>query len=87
MYVKCNTCLEISGTKGVHNVELYNFNPPTNIIRIIKSRTVRLARHVARLGEKNINRILVGTPENKREYHRRTILKWNLDEMECYGPD
>jgi hypothetical protein len=35
-----------------------------SIIRIIKSRRMRLAGHVARIGEKrNVYRILVGKPE------------------------
>jgi hypothetical protein len=38
-----------------------------NIIRMIKSRRMRLAGHVARMGEKrNACRIVVGKPEGKR---------------------
>jgi hypothetical protein len=38
-----------------------------NIIRVIKSRRMRWAGHVARIREKrNAYRILVGKPENKR---------------------
>jgi hypothetical protein len=41
------------------------FSP--NIIRIIKSRGMRGAGHVARMGEtRNAYRILVGKPEGKR---------------------
>jgi hypothetical protein len=37
-----------------------------NIIRIIKSRRMRLAGHVARMGKKtNAYRILIGKPEGK----------------------
>jgi hypothetical protein len=37
------------------------------LIRIIKSRRIRWARHVARMGEKrNAYRLLVGKPERKR---------------------
>jgi hypothetical protein len=45
-----------------------------SIIRIINSRRVRWAGHVARMGEKrNAYRILVGKPEGKRPLgrHRR----------------
>jgi transcription termination factor 2 len=48
-------------------------NTPS-IIRIIKSRRIRWAGHVARMGEKrNAYRILVGKPEGKRPLgrHRR----------------
>jgi hypothetical protein len=41
------------------------------IIRIIKSRRMRLAGYVARMGEKrNVYRILVGKPEGKRPVGR-----------------
>jgi hypothetical protein len=42
-----------------------------NIIRMIKSRRMRCAGHVARMGEKmNAYRILVGKPEGKRPLGR-----------------
>jgi hypothetical protein len=41
------------------------------IIRIIKSRRMRLAGHVARMGEKrNAYRLLMGKPEGKRPLGR-----------------
>jgi hypothetical protein len=43
-----------------------------NIIRIIKSRRMRWAEHVARMGEKrNAYRLLVGKPEGRRPLGRR----------------
>jgi hypothetical protein len=43
----------------------------TSIIRIIKSRRMRWAAHVARMGEKrNAYRLLVGKPEGKRPLGR-----------------
>jgi hypothetical protein len=48
----------------LHNEELHNLNSPPNIIRMIKSRRMRWAGHVTRMGEKrNAYRILVGKPE------------------------
>jgi hypothetical protein len=42
-----------------------------SIIRIIKSRRMRWAGHVARMGEKrNVYRLLVGKPEGKRPLGR-----------------
>jgi hypothetical protein len=42
-----------------------------NIIRMIKSRGIRWAGHVARMGEtRNAYRILVGNPEGKRPLGR-----------------
>jgi hypothetical protein len=41
------------------------------MIRIIKSRRMRWAGHVARMGEKrNVYRLLVGKPEGKRQLGR-----------------
>jgi hypothetical protein len=43
-----------------------------NIIRMIKSRRMTLAGHVARMGEKrNAYRMLVGKPERKRPLGRQ----------------
>jgi hypothetical protein len=42
-----------------------------NIIRIIKLRRMKLAGHVARIGEKsNVYRLLVGKPEGRRTLGR-----------------
>jgi hypothetical protein len=54
-----------------------------NIIRIIKSRRMRWAGHVARMGEKrNVYSLLVGKPEGKRPLGRpkhRWIDNINMD--------
>jgi hypothetical protein len=40
-----------------------------SIIRMIKSRRMRWAGHIARIGEKrNVCKIFVGKPEGKRNY-------------------
>jgi hypothetical protein len=42
-----------------------------NIVRVIKSRKMRWARHVARMGEgRGVYRVLVGRPEDKRPLGR-----------------
>jgi hypothetical protein len=47
-----------------------------NIIRIMKSRRMRLAGHVARMGDRrNAYKILVGKPEGKRPLGRPR-LRW-----------
>jgi hypothetical protein len=49
----------------------YNLYSSPNIIRMIKSRRMRWAGHVARMGEKrNAYKTLVGTPEGKRPLGR-----------------
>jgi hypothetical protein len=53
--------------RNLHNEELQNFYSPSRIIRTIKSRRMRWAGNVARIGEKrNAYRILVGKPKGKR---------------------
>jgi hypothetical protein len=55
---------ETGGWRKLHNEELHNLYSSQSIIRIIKSRRMRLAGHVARMGEKrNAYRILVGKQE------------------------
>jgi hypothetical protein len=59
---------EVTGEwRKLHNEELHDLYSSPNIIRIIKSRRMRWAGHVARMGEKrNAYRLLVGKPEGKR---------------------
>jgi hypothetical protein len=53
--------------RKLHNKELHDLYPSPSIIRIVKSRRMRWAGHVARMGEKrNAYRLLVGKPEGKR---------------------
>jgi hypothetical protein len=48
------------------NEELRDLYSASSIIRIIKSRRMRWAGHVARMGEKrNAYRLVVGKPEGK----------------------
>jgi hypothetical protein len=54
------------GWRKLHNEELHNLYSSPSIIRIIKSRRMRWARHVTRVGEKrNVYRLLVGEPQGK----------------------
>jgi hypothetical protein len=50
--------------RKLHNKELHNLYSSPNIVRMIKSRRMGWAGHVAQMGEKrNAYRILVGKPE------------------------
>ena len=52
--------------RKLHNEELNDLYPSPNI-RVIKSRRMRWAGHVARMGEgRGLYRVLVGTPEGKK---------------------
>jgi hypothetical protein len=57
--------------RKLHYDELHDLYSSPNIVRVIKSRTMRWAGHVARMGvERGIYRVLVGTPEGKRPLGR-----------------
>jgi hypothetical protein len=64
---------EVTGDwRKLHNGELHNLYSSPDIIRHIKSRRLRGAGHVARMGEeRNVYSVLVGKPEGKRPLGRR----------------
>jgi hypothetical protein len=63
---------EVTGVwRKLLNEELHDFISSPSIITMIKSRRMKCAGHVARMGEKmNSCRILVGKPEGKRPLGR-----------------
>jgi hypothetical protein len=63
---------EVDGSwRKLHNDELHNLYSTPNIVRVIKSRTMRWAGHMTLLGEgRGVYRILVGMPEGKRPLRR-----------------
>jgi hypothetical protein len=69
------------------NEELYALYSSPNIIRVIKSRRLRWAGHVARRGERRgAYRALLGKPEGRRPLGRpgvdgRIILKWIFERL------
>jgi hypothetical protein len=59
------------GWRRLYNEEVHNLYYSPSVIRIIKSRRMRWAGHVARMGEKrNVYRLLLGKPEGKRPLGR-----------------
>jgi hypothetical protein len=57
----------VGGWRKLHNEELHNLYSSPNKIAMIKSRRMRLAWDVARIGEKRkAYRILVRKPKGKR---------------------
>jgi hypothetical protein len=55
----------------LHNDELNDLCSSSSILRVIKSRRLRWAGHVARMGEgRGVYRVLVGRPEGKRPLGR-----------------
>jgi hypothetical protein len=71
---------EVTGKwRRLHKEELYDLYSSTNIIRVIKSRRMRSAGHVARDG-RSAHRFLVRKPERKNHFEdlgvdERIILK------------
>jgi hypothetical protein len=76
------------GWRKLHNEELHDLHSSPSIIRMFKSRRMRWAGHVARMGAKrNAYKILVGNPEGKgslgRPRHRWVDnIKMDLREIE-----
>jgi len=65
--------------RKLHNEELNDLYCSPNIVRVIKSRVMRWARHVARMGERRgAYRVLVGKPEGKRPL-RRPRRRWDVN--------
>jgi hypothetical protein len=53
--------------RKLHNAELNDLYSLPNIVRVVKSRRMRWAGHVARMGEeRGVHRVLVGKHEGKR---------------------
>ena len=63
---------EVTGKwRKIHNEELRDLYSLPNIVRVVKSRRVRWAGHVARMGEgRGEHRVLVGIPEGKSTLER-----------------
>jgi len=59
----------------LHNEELHCSYASETVIRVIKSRGIKWAGHVARMGGINSCNILVGKPEGRRP-HGRDSHRW-----------
>jgi hypothetical protein len=77
--------------RKLHNDEFHNLYSSPNIIRVIKSRRMRWAGHVARMEEgRGVYRVLLGRPEGKRPLGRprrrwEDNIKRNLREIGIDG--
>ena len=85
---------EVTGEwRKLHNEELNVLYCSPNIVRVIKSRRMRWAGHVARMGERRgVYRVLVWKPEVKRPLGRtrrrwEDIIKMDLQEVWLRGKD
>ena len=79
--------------RKLHNEELNDLYPSPNIVRLIKSRRMRWAGHVASMRERRgVYRVLVRKPERKRPLGRprrrwEDSMKMDLQEVGCGGMD
>jgi len=85
---------EVTGYwRKLHNEELNDLYCSPNILRVIKSRRIRWAGHVAHVGEgRVVYRVLMGKPEGKRPLGRprrrwEDNMKMDLREVGCGGTD
>jgi hypothetical protein len=77
---------EVTGDwRKLHNEELHNLYSSPSIIRVIKSRRMRWAEHVARMGVKGMHIVYWWESRKDRDYCEHqdvgglTILKWILE--------
>jgi hypothetical protein len=85
---------EVTGElRKLHNEELNDLYCTPNIVRVIKSRRMRWAGHVARMGEgRGVCRFLVGKPEGRRPLGRprhrwEDNIEMDIQEVGCGGMD
>jgi hypothetical protein len=77
----------IGDWRKLHNEELHNLYSSQNIIRQIKSRKIRWAGHVARMGEvRNVYRVLVGCQKERdhledQGVNGRMVSEWILERL------
>ena len=77
--------------RKLHNEELNDLYLSPNIVGVIRSRRMRWAGNVARMGEgRGVYRFLVGKPEGKRKLGRlwrrwEVNIKMDLQEVGCGG--
>jgi len=68
--------------RRLHNEELNDLYSSPNIVQVIKSRRMRWAGHVARMGEeKGVYRVLVGKPEGRPRRRWVDNIRMDLQEV------
>jgi len=85
---------EVTGEwRKLHNEELHDLYSSPSSVRVIKSRRMRWAGHVKRMGERRgVCRVLMGKPEGNSPFGRprrrwEDNIKIDLQEVVCGGMD
>jgi hypothetical protein len=79
--------------RKLHNEELHDLYPSPTIVRVIKSRRMRWAGHVAQMGEgRDVYRVLVGKPNGKKPLERpgcrwEDNIEMDIQDVGCGGMD
>ena len=79
--------------RRLHNEELNDLYCSPNIVQVIKSRRMRWAGHVARMGEeRGVYKVLLGKPEGRRPLGRPRCrwvdnIRMDLQEVGCEDMD
>jgi len=77
----------VGGRKELHNKQLHNLYTSPYIIKVVKSRRMRLTEHAARTGDENTYRISVGNLKGRDhsenlEVDGKIILEWILEKQD-----
>jgi len=78
--------------RKLHNEELRNLYSLPNIVRVVKSRRMKWALHVARMVRRGVHKVLVEKPEGRDHWgdpdvDGRIILRWIFGKWEGWGLD
>jgi hypothetical protein len=65
--------------RKLHNEELYNLYSSSNIIRIIKTKRMRLAGHVTRMGRRGVHKIYWSESQKERDHWEdQDVGRWTV---------
>jgi hypothetical protein len=79
--------------RELHTEKFNDLYCSSNVVRVIKSRRMRWAGHVERMGaRRSVYRVLVGKPEGKRPFGRprrrwENNIKMEFQDVRCGGTD
>jgi hypothetical protein len=69
---------ETGGWRKLHNEELHNLYTSPSIIRMIKSRRMKWAGHIARMGEKRNIRYWWESQKERDHWEDQDVREWKI---------